>query len=59
MFGIDIPRSEFEGVVQYLMLNRGGHSILIHPVTDNELLDHTQHALWLGAPQPLNLSVLA
>ncbi len=59
MFGLDIPRDAFVDVVSFLVLNRGRHSVLIHPVTDNELLDHTQHALWLGLPQALDLSVLS
>ncbi len=58
MFGMDIPKDIFAEVVSFLVLNRGPHSILIHPVSGNELLDHTHHALWLGPPQPLNLAVL-
>lgn len=58
MFGIDIPLKVFEAVVSFLILNHGRHSVLIHPVTGNELLDHTHHALWLGERQPLDLSVL-
>lgn len=58
MFGVDIPKAELESVLGFLLLNHGPHSVLIHPVTKNELLDHTHHALWLGVPQALNLSVL-
>lgn len=58
MFGVDIQGHDFAEVVRFLMTNHGPHSVLIHPVTGNELLDHTQHALWLGQPQPLNLSKL-
>lgn len=59
MFGVDIPKEHFEAVLSFLVVNHGRHSILFHPVTDNELLDHTHHALWLGQPQALNLAVLA
>lgn len=58
MFGIDIPKAMLEPVLGFLLLNHGSHSVLFHPVTGNELLDHTHHALWLGQPQPLNLAVL-
>lgn len=58
MFGVDVPRAEFAEVLAFLLLNHGPLSVLIHPVTGNELLDHTHHALWLGSPQPLDLSVL-
>ena len=42
-------------ILPWLMLNRDGLSILVHPGTDNGYLDHTQHAAWLGTPQPLKL----
>jgi aromatic ring-cleaving dioxygenase len=58
MFGIDIPKDSFEAVLAFLILNHGPHSILFHPVSGNELLDHTHHALWLGEKQALNLGVL-
>ena len=58
MFGVDIPRSDLPEVLSYLMMHHGPHAVLIHPVTDDELKDHTHHALWLGERQPLNLSVL-
>ncbi|MBC7533265.1 MAG: 4,5-dioxygenase [Oligoflexus sp.] len=59
MFGLDIPKAQFEELLGFLLLNHGRHSILFHPVTDNELLDHTHHALWLGQPQALELSCFA
>lgn len=58
MFGVDIPRDDLPEVLAFLMVNHGPHPVLIHPVTGNELLDHTHHALWLGAPQPLDLGRL-
>src|SRR4051794_22509560 len=35
-------------VVPWLMFNRQGLDILIHPLTDDEVEDHTEHAVWLG-----------
>ncbi len=58
MFGLDIPKDQFLAVLEFLIVNHGRHSILFHPVTDNELLDHTHHALWLGQPQALDLGSL-
>lgn len=58
MFGVDIPRDDLPEVLELLMRSHGPHPILIHPVTGNELLDHTHHALWLGPPQPLDLGKL-
>jgi len=58
MFGVDIPPGDLREVLGFLMLNHGPHAVLVHPVTDNELMDHTHHALWLGVPQPLDLGRL-
>ncbi len=58
MFGIDIRLDVFTEFLSFLLVNHGPHSVLIHPVSGNELLDHTHHALWLGMPQPLQLGVL-
>lgn len=32
------------------MLNREGLDILVHPLTDDMVDDHTVYALWLGTP---------
>ena len=37
---------------------RDGHSILIHPVGEDELESHTSLARWLGEPLPLRLDQL-
>jgi DOPA 4,5-dioxygenase len=31
---------------------------LVHPLTDDDLADHTTLGTWIGAPLPLDLSVL-
>jgi DOPA 4,5-dioxygenase len=49
---------QFGEVVPWLMLNREGLDILVHPTTGDDLVDHTSHALWLGEKLPLNLEVL-
>ena len=49
----------FGDVVPWLMLNRGELVILVHPITGNELLDHRDRPLWMGAVRPLDLSTLA
>jgi aromatic ring-cleaving dioxygenase len=40
-------------VVPWLMFNRQSLDILIHPLTDDEVEDHTAHAVWLGRPVAL------
>ena len=49
---------EFQNVVPWLMLNREGLDILIHPLTDDSIDDHSIYAMWLGAPVPLKLKTL-
>jgi aromatic ring-cleaving dioxygenase len=57
MFQIAFPAALFGAFVPWLMLNRGGLAVLVHPETGDDLTDHTKHAAWLGAPLPLRLDV--
>src|SRR5438067_80133 len=50
--------AEFPRLVPWLMLNRAGLDILVHPQTDDAYHDHTIHALWLGTPLPLRVEGL-
>ena len=43
-------------VLPWLALNRNGLVVFLHPETGNDLLDHTDHAIWMGAIRPLDLS---
>jgi len=43
--GIEISKSEFEKVYAYLLLNHEEFSVLIHPVTGDDMLDHTKFAM--------------
>ena len=40
------------------LIAASGLTALIHPLTDDDLADHTSLAQWIGAPLPLDLSVL-
>jgi len=40
------------------MLNRDGLTILVHPETGDDVPDHRDHALWLGAKLDLDISFL-
>jgi aromatic ring-cleaving dioxygenase len=54
-FQMIFKNEQFQTVVPWLMLNRGGLDILIHPLTDDMVDDHTVYALWLGTPIKLVL----
>jgi aromatic ring-cleaving dioxygenase len=58
MYQVAFVGEEFSGLVPWLMLNREGLDVLVHPLTDDSVADHTQFALWLGTPLPLRLDVL-
>jgi aromatic ring-cleaving dioxygenase len=40
------------------LLEATGLTVLVHPLTDDDLADHTSLGQWLGEPLPLDLSVL-
>jgi DOPA 4,5-dioxygenase len=42
----------------WLMLNRDGLTVLLHPGTGDSYADHTKHAAWLGEVLPLKTEVL-
>ncbi len=39
----------------WLMLNRDGLTVLLHPETGDDYSDHTAHAAWLGGVLTLRL----
>lgn len=58
MYQVVFAVEEFPQFVPWLMLNRGELDILVHPETGDAYADHSAHAMWLGAPQPMRLEVL-
>ena len=59
MYQIAFPVELFASLAPWLMLNRGGLDVLLHPETGDDLRDHTQHAAWLGQTLPLRLEAFA
>lgn len=58
MYQVAFESDQFPGVVPWLMANHAGLSVLIHPNSEDEVRDHSESAMWLGAPLPLRLDVL-
>ena len=58
MYQVAFPVAEFPRLVPWLMLNRNGLDVLVHPETGNAYDDHIVHALWLGNALPLRAEVL-
>lgn len=58
MFQIAFPREMLASFVPWLMLNRDGLTLLLHPDTGDAYVDHAEHAAWFGAVLPLRLEAL-
>lgn len=50
--------SAISSAQSFFMQNHGDLSVLLHPLTRYEVLDHTTRAMWLGKDMPLDISVL-
>ncbi|MGH7045992.1 MAG: DOPA 4,5-dioxygenase family protein [Stellaceae bacterium] len=57
-FAVVFRPEEFQHVVPWLMLNREGLDVLVHPLTESSYDDHSKNALWLGTPVPMKLDTL-
>ena len=57
-FRFTFATAQFETVMPWLMLNRQGLDVLVHPLTDNSYDDHSRCAVWLGAPVALRLNTM-
>jgi aromatic ring-cleaving dioxygenase len=57
-FNVIFKAEEFQKIVPWLMLNREGLDVLVHPLTESSYDDHSKNALWLGTPVPMRLDIL-
>ena len=58
MYQVAFAVAEFPRVVPWLMIHREGLDVLVHPETGDDVIDHTDHALWLGTKLELNIDAL-
>ena len=58
MYQVAFPPDLLAALLPWLMLNRDRLTILLHPGSGNDYLDHAQHAVWMGGMLPLRLDVL-
>ena len=49
MYQIAFPPALLASFLPWLMLNRDGLSILLHPGTGDAYADHIEYAVWLGS----------
>lgn len=58
MYQVVFPPDRFGAFVSWLMLNRDGLSVLVHPIATDAWSDHVVYGVWLGERLPLNEPVL-
>ncbi len=56
-FQVVFGDEDFGRVVPWLMQHRGDLDVLVHGDTGDDFIDHTQHVLWLGTPQNLDVGM--
>ena len=49
----------FAQVIPWLIENRNGLTVFAHAETGDDLKDHTEHVLWLGPSETLDLAALS
>ena len=55
---LTVQPNQFGEFAQWMALNRDGLTIFAHTSTGEDLPDHTEHVIWFGPSEPLDLSVL-
>lgn len=58
MYQILFAKDLFPALVPFLMMNRMGLTILLHPESGRPRDDHTLNATWMGAVLPLKTDIL-
>ena len=58
MYQVAFPVALFPTIVPWLMLNRDSLTVLVHPETNDDVVDHRDNALWLGEKLNLNIAIL-
>jgi DOPA 4,5-dioxygenase len=56
---LTVQVADIGAVLGWLALNRNGLVVFLHLDTGDDLVDHTEHAIWMGAVRPLNLSMFS
>ena len=57
MYQVAFNADQFNKIVPWLMEHHGGLSVLVHPNSGDDLMDHSAHAIWLGKQLKLKLDM--
>jgi DOPA 4,5-dioxygenase len=58
MYQLAFPASLFPEVAPFIMMNRMGLTVLLHPESGRPRDDHTRHATWMGEVLTLKTDIL-
>ena len=54
---LTVPIDVFGDLARWLVVSRGGLTIFAHANTGNDVADHTEHVIWFGPSELLNLRI--
>ncbi|MEA3067153.1 MAG: hypothetical protein QOK41_560 [Sphingomonadales bacterium] len=54
---LTVATEQFGDFAQWAALNRNGLTIFAHAETGDDLADHTDHVIWFGPSEPLDLRI--
>ncbi|MFT4198713.1 MAG: DOPA 4,5-dioxygenase family protein [Pseudoxanthomonas sp.] len=55
MFRFAILKEDFQRYVEWIVRAREGLTVLVHPITGDDYIDHTYLAIWIGGRLELNV----
>ena len=56
---LTVRPEQFGDFAQWIALNRDGLTVFAHASTGDDIADHTEHVIWFGPSEALDLSILA
>ncbi|MFM2485505.1 DOPA 4,5-dioxygenase family protein [Celerinatantimonas yamalensis] len=56
-FQTKFTQADFAMFIAWIDTHRQNLTVLVHAVTGDDYMDHTEHADWLGEPETLNLAI--
>ena len=54
---LTVQPAQFGDFARWIALNRDGLTIFAHASTGDDRADHTEHVIWFGPSEPLDLSI--
>jgi aromatic ring-cleaving dioxygenase len=54
---LTVPPEDFGDFARWIVLHRAGLTIFAHADTGEDLADHTEHVIWFGSSEPLELTI--